>query len=443
MMRRLRRSSLPATAACLALAAFPVVGHAEWPADSSADASASSRFSAVAGSGASVTSVTEDTVIARTLARSRKLQSLTTDVEIAEHRLASAGKPENPEIRISNVTRQSYDDDFDELRAALRVRIPDLGELTEDREKARTDLRETELEKIRYEQDLTARVRRDFADVIAADRLAELAEMKVNLLDRRIGMIENLLSTGDRSVVYYMKARSMRAEALNDLARAGQKRAAARRHLAQRTGLAADTAFQESPVPPPVPADLDEAVSVAVRNRPEVALVRQETVLARKQRDAERFRLLPQLNYIQFSYHREKTRPRDWGEVSAGFDIPLFDWNIGDIKAVNLAVRKREARIDGVFESIAEEVETAYELYRDLRLDWDNFSKAADSHSREAGDVIRTAPGYDTVRSDELLELELDIIDARRELAVKRRDLDYALSELLFAMGADRLPQSP
>ncbi len=439
MMRQPRdafRLRPAAAAVCLALAAFPV----HIPAAEPADTAASGRFFSGARSGASVT---EDTVVSRTLARSRRLQSLTAEMEIAQHRLSSAGKPENPELRISNVTRQSYDDDFDELRAALRVRIPDLGELTEDREKARTDLLEIELEKIRYEQDLTARVRRDFADVIAADKLATLAEQQVSLLDRRIGMIENLLQTGDRSVVYYMKAKSMRTEARNDLARAVQKQAAARRHLAQRTGLAADMAFQESPVPPPVPADLDEAVAVASQNRPEAALVRQEISLARKQRDFERFKLLPQLNYIQFSYHREKNRPKDWGEVSAGFDVPLFNWNIGNIKAVNLAVRKREARVEGVLESIAEEVQAAYELYRDLRFDWDNFSKAADSHSREAVDVIRLAPGYETVRSDELLELELDVIDARRELAVKRRDLDYALSELLFAMGVDSLPQAP
>ncbi len=424
-----------AAVVCLALAAFPVRISAAEPADTAV----SGRIFAVARSGAYVT---EDTVIAKTLARSRRLQSLTANVEISRHRLASAGKPENPEIRISNVTRQSYDDDFDEMRAALRVRIPDLGELTEDREKARTDLVEIELEKIRYEQELTGRVRRDFADVIAADKLAALAEKQVSLLDRRIGMIENLLQTGDRSVVYYMKAKSMRTEARNDLARAVQKQAAARRHLAMRTGLSQDVAVQESPVPPGAPAGLDEAVAVASQNRPEAALVRQEISLARKQRDYERFKLLPQLNYIQFSYHREKTRPKDWGEVSAGFDVPLFNWNIGNIKAVNLAVRKREARVEGVLESIAEEVQAAYELYRDLRLDWDNFSAATDTHTREAEDVLRLAPGYETVRSDEMLELELDVIDARRELAGKRRDLDYALSELLFAMGVDSLPQA-
>jgi outer membrane protein TolC len=425
-------------AACLVLTAFPVLTLGAEPADTSK--SVSGRIVAAAPSGPVVT---EDTVVVRTLARSRKLQSLTTDVEIAGHRLSSAGKPENPEIRISNVTRRSYDDDFDEMRAALRVSLPNLGALTEDREKARTDLLEIEMEKIRYEQELIGRVRRDFTDVIAADKLAELAEKQVSLLDRRIGMIENLLQTGDRSVVYYMKAKSMRTEARNDLARAVQKQAAARRHLALRTGLSQDVAVQESPVPPGAPAGPDEAVAIASQNRPEAALVRQQISLARKQRDTERFRLLPQLNYIQFSYHREKTRPKDWGEVSAGFDVPLFNWNIGNIKAVNLAVRKREARVDGVLESIAEEVQAAYEQYCDLRLDWDNFSAASETHIRESEDIIAKAPGYETVRSDEVLELELDVIDTRRTLAGKRRDLDYALSELLFAMGVDSLPQSP
>ncbi|MBN2201327.1 TolC family protein, partial [bacterium] len=199
------RSGLRPSAAALglALAALPVRTSAAIPPDTAL----SGRI--LSGSGFCA-AVTEDTVIARTLARSRRLQSLTTEVEIAEHRLSSAGKPGNPELRISDLTRRSYQEDFDELQVALRVRFPDLGELTEDREKARTDLREMEVEKVRYEQELVGRVRRDFADVVAADKLAGLAEQKVNLLDRRIGMIENLLESGDRSIVYYMKARTMR-----------------------------------------------------------------------------------------------------------------------------------------------------------------------------------------------------------------------------------------
>jgi outer membrane protein TolC len=386
--------------------------------------------------------VTEEKVIALALGRSRKFQSLATDVEIADHRLKSSGRPPNPELRIRNVSTRNYDEHFDELRIGLRIRIPELGELGEERERARTDLWEQNVEKIRYRQDLTARVRRDYADVLATDRLVELAGKKVSLLDRRIGMIEHLMQIGDRSVVYYMKAKTIRAGARNDYARAVQKQATARRQMVKLTGLGLDTPLVEESIPEPA-LDLDQAVQIATLNRPEIGFVRQEIELGRRQRNFERLKLLPWLNFIEFSYRRDKTRARDSREVSAGIDVPLFNWNIGNIQATNLAVRKREARVDAVLETIEEEVRSTYSAYRDLWLDWRNFSVSSETQIRDSENVISQSSVHGTLRSDEMLELEMTILETQQVRAEKKRDLSNALSELLFAMGVEKLQPLP
>jgi outer membrane protein TolC len=427
--------SLRIPAACLLLAGLmPAVIRAQNP-DSSGTWKPAERIIVVPDTGRVVT---EEEVVSLALNRSRKFQSLATNVEIAEHRMASSGSLPNPELRVGNVSTRSYDENFDEMRIGLRIRIPDIGEMGEEKEKARTDLWEQKVEKIRYQQDLTARVRRDFADVLAADRLVELAGKKVDLLDKRIGMIEHLMQMGDRSVVYYLKAKTMRAAAWNNYSRAVQKQGAARRQLVIRTGLRLDTPLAEGPIPEP-PGELEQAVQIANLNRPETGMVRQEIELALKQRNFERFKLLPWFNYIQFSYHREKTRAHDWGEVSAGIDVPLFNWNIGNIRATNLAVRKREARYDGVLEMIEEEVQSAYSLHRDLWLDWKNFKASSETDILESQNVISQSSVYGTLRSDEVLELEMAIIETRQVQVEKKRDLAYALSELLFAMGIEKL----
>jgi hypothetical protein len=118
-------------------------------------------------------------------------------------------------------------------------------------------------------------------------------------------------------------------------------------------------------------------------------------------------------------------------------DLPLFNWNIGNIRATNLAVRKREARVDGVLEMIEEEVQSAYSLYRDLWLDWRNFGVSSETDIRESQNVISQSSVYTTLRPDEVLELEMTIIETQQVQAEKKRDLAYALSELLFAMGVE------
>ena len=384
--------------------------------------------------------LSENDLISSTLKKSRKLNSMNAEAEIARRIADGSGFMPNPELRISDLSNRTYVERWDELRVGLRIRLPELGEMSEDKEKARLDFRELKVEEDRYRQELIMRLRQDIADVVAYDRMAELAEKKTELLDRRIGMIEQMLKTGERSVVYYTKAKMMREEARNDFARAVQNQAAARRKLAARADINLDMPIQAGD-PAEVPGDLDGLIACANQHRPETALVRQQIELAVKQRRMERLKLLPWFNFIEFSWHREQTRAEDWAELSMGIELPIFDWNIGNIRATNLAVKKGEARYGAVLESIDEDVRSAYMLYRDMLLDWKTFKGIADTHIRDAEKVVSEAHVYETLRPDEVLEMEMTLIDTRELLAEKRRDLAYALSDLLFSLGVERIEQ--
>ena len=381
------------------------------------------------------TAMTEQQVIELALKYCRKLQSLSTNVEIANYRLNSSGWIRNPELRLSDISTRYYTEEFDELRVGLRFRLPKLGELGGEKQQARVELWDRRVQENRYRQEFIARVRKDYANVLMYDQLAELAQKRVAKADERIRIIEQLVELGSRSVVYFTKAKMWHAESKNDLSRALQNQGLARRKLAKRTSIAENTSLILEDLPE-VTQDQDELIKLAIEKRPEIELVQQRIELANKQQKFEYLKLVPWFNFIDISYHVEQDRNRDWGEFMAGINLPLFNWNIGNIKATHLAVKKKEDESDAVRESIEDEVRSAYIIYKDLLLDWQNFKSSAEELISSAAAVINEAKQHETLMPDEVAEMEWTIFDTQKLLAEKRRELAHALIDLYFAIGA-------
>ncbi|MDZ7401946.1 MAG: TolC family protein [candidate division KSB1 bacterium] len=386
------------------------------------------------------TAVSEQQVIELALKNSRKLQSLVTNVAIANYRLRSSGSMRNPELRISEVSTRYYTQEFDELRLGLRFRLPQLGELGEEKQEARVDLWDRKVEEVRYRQELIARVRKDYADVLMYDQLAEIARQRVAKADERIQIIEKLVELGRRSVVYFTKAKMWHAESKNDLALALQNQGLARRKLSKRTGLPENLPIVYHELPE-VTQDVDELIKLAIAHRPEIDLVQQRIELANKQQKLEYLKLIPWFNFIELSYHAEKERREDWGEFMAGINLPLFNWNIGNIQATHLAVKKKTDESDAIRESVAEEVRSAYNIYKDLLLDWKNFSASGAELIANATKLVTEARQHETLMPDEVVEMEWTIFDTQRLLAEKRREVAHALADLYFAIGIEGYEQ--
>lgn len=380
--------------------------------------------------------LTEQQVIELALKYSRKLKSLGTNVAIANYRLKSSGWIENPELRISDVSTRYYTDEFDELRAGLRFRFPRLGELGEEKQQARVNLWDRRVEEIRYRQKFIAEVRKDYANVLMYDKLAEVAQKRVAKADERIRIIEQLVELGSRSIVYFTKAKMWHAESKNDLARALQNQGLARRKLAKRTSIAENAPLVMEELPE-VTQDQDELIKLAIEKRPESELVQQRIELANRQKKFEYLKLIPWFNFIELSYHAEKERYEDWGEFRAGITVPIFNWNLGNIKATNLAVKKKEDESDAIRESIEEEVRSAYTIYKDLLLDWKTFKSSAEELITQATAVVNEARQHETLMPDEVVEMEWTIFDTQRLLAEKRQEVAHALFDLYFAIGIE------
>ena len=381
--------------------------------------------------------VSEPELIERALANSRRIHNLNTNATIAEYEWRSSGKWPNPELRIADLSSRYLTEEFDELQTGIRLRFPTLGEPAEEKQAANVDYWERKVEEIRYRQELIARIRQQCAEITMYDQLAELAIKRVSIEEERIKVVKDMFQVGSRPITYFTKAKMAYAESISDHARAIQNQLQARRKLAERTGMNLRTPVITAELPD-IRFDPDQLVEIAYNNRPEIGLVDQQIELANYRKRFERMKAIPWFSFIEFQYHIDNRMSRsDWSELRLGIDLPIFNWNRGNIRAANLAVKKKENQYYAIREAIGEEVSTAYTIYQDKLADWITFNREANKIIDEAQQVIEQAHLHQTIMLDEVLEMERIVIDTREMLAEKRYELAVALIDLCYTMGLE------
>ena len=383
-----------------------------------------------------VLTLSEQDVVDMGLEYSRKLKSYNTNVKIAEYRYESAGQIQNPELRFSDVSTQYFTKEFDELEMGLRWNAPELGELGEKKQLAQVNIWERKVQQIRYQQQLVSRIRRNYATVLMYDEQAKLANERILKENERLDIIKYLVELGDRSIVYFTKAKMWHAEAKNDYTRAIQKQSLERRELANRSGIPEQAEFILVDLPEIV-LDIDDLINLAIENRPEIELVQQRIELAVSQNDYEQQKRIPWLSFAELSYHKDKNSSKDWGEFKMGISLPIFNWNSGNVKATDLAVKNKEDESEAIRESIDDEVRFAYTIYKDLLLDWKNFQLYADEIISNTQTIVNQAKEHKVLMPDEVLEMELTIIETKKLLSEKRRNLAHAIIDLYYAIGIE------
>lgn len=384
--------------------------------------------------------LSEQDVVDMGLDYSRKLKSFNTKVEIAEHRYESARQIENPELRLSDVSSQYLSNEFNELEVGLRWKTPELGELGEKKQQAQVNIWERKVQQIRYQQQLVSRIRRNYATVLMYDEQVKLANERILKEDERLNVIKKLVELGDRSIVYLTKAKMWHAEAKNENTRSIQKQNLERRELANRSGIPVQAEFILADLPE-VLLDVDDLIDLAIENRPEIELVQQRIELAVSQNDYEKQKRIPWLSFAEMSYHKEKSSNRDWGELKMGISLPIFNWNSGNVDATDLAVKNKEDELNAIHESIDDEVRLAYSIYKDLLLDWKNFKLYTDELILNTQKIVDQAKEHKVLMPDEVIEMELTIIETKKLLSEKRRNLAHAMIDLYYTIGIERHEQ--
>ena len=369
------------------------------------------------------------------LEHSRELALLQSNITVARHRLASAGGLENPELRVRDLSTHYFTEGFDELQLGVRWTPPRPGWLSQSEQSSRVELEERRVRAQRFQQALSRKIRRNCATLAMLEKLLHLAQERLNLETERLRIIEGLVAHGNRSVVYFTKAKMWLAESKNDLSRIEKKRNVVLRRLQRLTGVDTPVLVQtEEPAELSIP--LEELLRLALESRPETRLAVQRRQLALDQYEFERYRLIPWFSMIEANYHLEKDNP-DWGELMVGFELPLFNFNTGNIRATKQAVSRKDAQIEANSERIENEVIEGYNVYMEIREDWEHFSLEAGQMIEEARNIIEQARVHKSLYPDEVLELELTVVETRKMLVEKRQQLRHALLDLAYLAGLD------
>lgn len=379
--------------------------------------------------------MTESQAIEQALQQSRNLMFLETDVEIAEYRRDSAGSLDNPELRLEDSMDRSGKNQDDEYRFGFRWRPPGYGERSEDRLAASVESSRKRIEALRYRHRLISRVRKEYAEALMKDDLAELAWQWLDLETRRLGIVEQMVELGRRSIVYMTKARMWLAETRHEYAQSLKRQKSARRNLSQLTGEPEDIALVHADILV-ITQDVDVLTSIAMERRPETELSSLQTELAIQRSRVEKYKLVPRMTFVDMSYAFENNRD-DRMEVRMGIELPLFRWNTDYIEAKELAVRRKEIESSAIREQIKDEINEAYEVYLDCLSDWQNFNDDITGMIAETEQVISQAGENQVLDPDEVLELDLVLVKTRQILVEKRCRLAEALADLYFAMGVD------
>jgi outer membrane protein TolC len=267
------------------------------------------------------------------------------------------------------------------------------------------------------------------------DQLVEIANKRIAIETKRLDIIGKLVELGNRSVVYQTKARIKHSESKNEYNRVILKQKQARQDLSKFAGTSENRLVSNNELPE-VALTLDEVISIALEKRPEKILIEQKKKLSADQYKFEHNRLLPLPSFVDMSYHFED-EDKNWTELMVGIKIPIFNWNLGNIRATGLAVKKEESQLEALNERIENEVTVAYNAYSDNLIDFKNFENDSKELNINVESIVSKTEEHDIFQPDEVLELELSSIESQKSLCEKRNYLYHSLIELCFAMGIE------
>lgn len=363
----------------------------------------------------------------------RRLGSLDLDTDILSHRMRSLDWVDNPQVRVRNLAHRSGASPFDELEIGLRWRPPAIREARFRRQRRTVSFWELEVNAIRERHWLASRVRRSCADVTMYSRLARLASQRIEVETQRIAQIETMVEVGRRSIVYFTKARMAVAEARQNHLRILHALREEKRRLRRLTGIARPIQVVFEPVPEILLAE-DRLLELAFHNRPEIRLAEERRQLALDRKALERWRLLPQLSFLEVSRHAERSQ-EDWVELRLGLELPLFNRNADNLSSLSLGVSGSELGVLGIRERITDEVRETLSDYTEFLLARNLARREGDALIEAASRVISGTQDHATVPSDEILELERMTMDARVAVTESERDLAHALYFLYYELG--------
>jgi outer membrane protein TolC len=402
---------------------------------------ASSRAQELPAASAPTSTITEAQAIRKAVKNSKELTALESAVKAQQPRVDCTWCTlRNPELRIGDISTNyfyyPYPDVKKQLQVGLRWHFPKLGEIGIRQQREKVLLWKNKAKAEKYRLRLVADVRQTYAEAAMLKQYNDLAIQASGLEERYVSSIDRLVELGQKTVLDKIKARRRLMKTRRDASKAQQRYTDLKSKLAALTGEKGDLAVL--PIDPPENApNINRLHERALAHRAEVRLTEQKVKLTEQRYDAARYRLIPWFSFVEFDYHYDSIN-LDWGEVRFGIEIPLFNFNTGEIDATAVAVEAHDDTEAATTEFLDREISDAVAKYNKALADWRSLKTETDEFLPKTEALIKQAKAQPSVPIDELIDLELSVIEVKQMALEAGLALNEAAIGLCKAVGVDR-----
>jgi cobalt-zinc-cadmium efflux system outer membrane protein len=180
---------------------------------------------------------------------------------------------------------------------------------------------------------------------------------------------------------------------------------------------------------------LDTLLALSAENRPDYLLSLKNIRYQETNLRLQRARAFPDLTFGYQPKDKGSNYVRPYSGLELGFEMPLFNRNNGNIQAAKVEILKAETMKDHAYNSLLNEVTTAYHEMRETQRQLQNFTN---DFLLQMEDMNTKARESYTKRNISLLEyIDLQRIYTQNKLQLIDLTQQYLLSvdQLNFATG--------
>jgi hypothetical protein len=382
--------------------------------------------------------LSEEDAVRMALDRSEELTALNLLVKEQEKRAEFAGYSiKNPELRLRDIsTKYAYWDEEKQLQVGLRWRPPQLGELGVREQRELVELWEKRVKAEGFRLKFIADVRKTHAQVAMLQEYVELTARQVSVQEKSLAAIERFVALGQRQLIDQIKAHKRLIRARSEASGLRQRYNDAREKLKALVGNTV-IAVRALAIPAETPIEFEKLHARAIGGRAEMRLTEQKVRLVDLEYGAERYKLIPWFSFLELAYHAETDR-RNWGEMRVGLELPLFNWNLGEIRATAIAKDGVESMDRAATDSVDREIRDALLRYQQAAAEWRSLKTDADIFLPKSEHLLEEAQKLQTLPADEVFDLELAIIETRQMLLEAHLHLSEAAIDLCRIVGVER-----
>ncbi len=390
-------------------------------------------------------------LVRRALSLNQEFQAVRLDIERARARLTQSGLRPNPSVDFEQTTgRLAGSPGEREISVGFALPIELGGKRQRRIDLARAELEAVEAELADRERRLISETRLAYAEALASLRELQITE-NLNTIDTQVArVIEARVTEGDSSPLEL------------NLVRVEVDRLRARRAIVEGRLQAAILKLktiagipQEEPLrlqedlanvllPEPT-LPVEEAITVALKNRPDARFARLQEVAAQAGLRLARSQATPDLTaFSKYTMNRSLFDDTPVGVLrdkdkllSFGISIslPFFNRNQGAKAEAEIAIEQARRRREFMEATVRSEVAAAYAKYHAARNALAIFEKGVIERSSQNVESLRRAYELGAFRVTDLLTEQRKMVDSQREFIEALTERYRALAEIQSAIG--------